>query len=443
MKAAARLVASPGGSLTGRIEVPGDKSISHRVLLLGGVAEGQTRVEGLLEAADTMATLRAMQALGVEVEREEGGRVRLYGQGLLGLRRPAKPLDLGNSGTAMRLLAGLLAGQDFDSELIGDASLSRRPMRRIAEPLVAMGAQVELSGAGTAPLKIKGQRRLNGLNYSLPVASAQVKSCLLLAGLYAQGQTCIREPAPTRDHTERLLGGFGYALHQEPQLTCLRGGGRLRGGQVWVPGDLSSAAFFLVGASIAEGSDLTVANVGVNPTRTGVLRILQLMGADLSVERERRVGGEPVADIRIRYSALRGVKIPVQEVPLAIDEFPALFIAAACASGETVLTGASELRLKESDRIDAMAEGLGRLGVGATPTADGMVIRGCDRFSGGSLSSHHDHRVAMAFAMAALRARQPVLIDDCENVDTSFPGFEHVAREAGLAIEALPATSDA
>jgi 3-phosphoshikimate 1-carboxyvinyltransferase len=438
-----RFLVSPGGALTGRIEVPGDKSISHRALLLGAIAEGQTQIEGLLEAADTMATLRAVQALGVSVERRGGGRVWLHGRGLLGLRRPPKRLDLGNSGTAMRLLAGLLAGQNFDSELTGDASLSRRPMRRIAEPLAAMGARLELSRAGTAPLKISGQRRLAGLDYTLPVASAQVKSCLLLAGLYAQGETCIREPAPTRDHTERLLRGFGYPLCQEAKVACLQGGGMLTGTQVRVPGDLSSAAFFLVGGTIAEGSDLTVVNVGVNPTRTGIIRILQMMGAQLSVEGERQVGGEPIADIRVRHSSLHGVEIPVQEVSLAIDEFPALFVAAACASGETVLTGAAELRLKESDRIAVMAEGLRCLGVSAEPTADGMVIRGRDQFSGGSLSSHHDHRVAMAFAMAGLRARQPVLIDECQYVETSFPGFEHVAREAGLTIEALPSGSDA
>ncbi|CAK0739332.1 3-phosphoshikimate 1-carboxyvinyltransferase [Gammaproteobacteria bacterium] len=422
-----------GGPLLGRLRVPGDKSISHRSIMLGALADGVTEVSGFLEGEDSLATLRAFQAMGVPIVGPSEGRLTIQGVGLHGLRSPSAPLDLGNAGTSMRLMAGLLAGQTFDTVLVGDASLSRRPMRRVIEPLTRMGATIEATAAGTAPLRIHGGRCLEGIDYPLPVASAQIKSALLLAGLYAAGATTITEPAPCRDHTERMLAGFGYALERQGNRVELTGGGLLRATNVEIPADLSSAAFFLVGATITPGSDLVLEHVGVNPTRTGVLHILNAMGANIQISNERVVGGEPVADLRVRYAPLRGISILPEWVPLAIDEFPALFIAAACAEGETILTGAEELRVKESDRIQAMADGLHILGVDATPTPDGMVIRG-GSFGGGEIDSHGDHRIAMAFSMAALRAQGTLRILDCANVDTSFPDFVGLASRAGLAI---------
>ena len=428
---------APGGGLSGRLRVPGDKSISHRAIMLGAIADGTTRVEGFLEGEDSLATLHGFRRMGVRIEGPQGGRVVVHGVGLRGLRAPDGALDLGNSGTSMRLMAGLLAGQDFAVTLIGDASLSRRPMRRVTEPLAAMGADIGTTAQGTAPLVIRPARALRGIDYAMPVASAQVKSSLLLAGLYAEGETCVREPAPTRDHTERMLAGFGYPVRREGARVCLSGGGRLHGGEVDVPADISSAAFFLVGAAIAPGSDLTLDHVGVNPTRTGVLEILRLMGARIDVLDERTVGGEPVANLRVRASTLRGAVIPPELVPLAIDEFPAVFVAAAAAEGDTVVSGAEELRVKESDRIQVMADGLRALGVDARPTPDGMVIRG-GRIGAGRIDSRGDHRIAMAFAMAGLRAAGEVVIDDCANVQTSFPGFVELAARAGLRIRAEP-----
>ncbi len=430
----------PGGRLAGRLRVPGDKSVSHRAVMLGAIAEGVTEVTGFLEGADCLATMGAFRAMGVPIEGPEGGRLVVRGVGLHGLEAPAAPLDLGNSGTSMRLLAGLLAGQPFDSVLTGDASLSRRPMRRVTEPLKRMGAHIETTPEGTAPLRIHGNPRLRGIDYRTPVASAQVKSAILLAGLYAAGRTCVTEPAPTRDHTERMLAGFGWPVAREPERlrVCLEGGHRLRATAVDVPADLSSAAFFLVGASIAPGSDVELEHVGLNPTRTGVIEILRRMGADLEVTPEGEAGGEPVGRIRVRAARLRGIAIPSELVPLAIDEFPAVFVAAACAEGRTVLTGAAELRVKESDRIQVMAAGLRALGVRAEPRHDGILIEGVGpdgRLGGGTVASHGDHRIAMAFAMAALRAEGPVVIRDCANVATSFPGFDALAREAGLALE--------
>jgi len=424
-----------GGSLNGCIRVPGDKSISHRSIMLGAIAEGITRISGFLEGEDSLATLRAFQAMGVNIEGPDKGRVVVHGVGLNGLRAPAQPLDLGNSGTSMRLLSGLLSGQAFDSELVGDSSLMSRPMRRVTGPLAQMGAEIDTTDAGTAPLKIKGGRRLRAIDYHMPVASAQVKSCLLLAGLYAHGRTCVHEPAPTRDHTERMLNGMGYPVDCGERAACLDGGGRLAAAAIDVPADISSAAFFLVGASIAPGSDLQLQHVGINPTRTGVLEILKLMGADIVLSNPRVVGGEPVADVRVRAAPLHGIDIPLEQVPLAIDEFPALFVAAACAQGRTVLTGAEELRVKESDRIQVMADGLQALGVDAEPTADGMIIQG-GAIAGGTVDSHGDHRIAMSFAMAALRASGSIRIEDCANVNTSFPGFVTLAGGVGLGITA-------
>ncbi|MBA1148301.1 3-phosphoshikimate 1-carboxyvinyltransferase [Ectothiorhodospiraceae bacterium WFHF3C12] len=423
----------PGGRLDGELRVPGDKSISHRSVMLGAIAEGETRVDGFLQGADALATLHAFREMGVRVDGPHDGCLRIQGAGLHGLAAPAGALDLGNSGTSMRLLCGLLAGQRFDTVLAGDASLSRRPMRRVTEPLAEMGAVIETTPAGTAPLRVRGGRPLHGIDYDMPVASAQVKSCLLLAGLYADGVTRVTEPATTRDHTERMLDGFGCEVRREGATASVAGGQRLRGHAIDVPADISSAAFFLVGASIVPGSEIVLRHVGVNPTRTGVIDILQRMGADIAVGQVKDSGGEPVADIRVRAAQLHGIDIPAELVPLAIDEFPALFVAAAAARGRTVLTGAGELRVKESDRIAVMAEGLGRLGIAAEPTPDGMVIEG-GRFNGGEVMAHGDHRIAMAFAMAGMVAGGPVRIRDCANVDTSFPGFQGLAAAHGLRI---------
>lgn len=427
-------IAQPGGALCGRLRVPGDKSISHRAIMLGSLAEGVTTITGFLEGEDCLATLKAFRTMGVRIDGPGQGKVIVRGVGLHGLSAPDRPLDMGNSGTSMRLMSGILAGQAFDTVLTGDASLIRRPMRRVTEPLMRMGARIETTETGCAPLRIRGGQRLAGIDYSLPVASAQVKSCLLLAGLYAEGLTRVTEPAPTRDHTERMLEGFGYSLQREgDRQIAVKGGGWLQGTAIDVPADISSAAFFLVGASIAPGSDLLLEHVGVNPTRTGVIDILRLMGANIEVLNLRWAGGEPVADLRVRYAPLHGVRIPAAVVPLAIDEFPALFIAAACAEGATVLTGAEELRVKESDRIQVMADGLMALGIVAGPTSDGILIQG-GTLSGGVVASHGDHRIAMSFAIAALRAGSPITIHDCANVNTSFPGFAVLARNAGLTL---------
>ncbi len=425
----------PGGRVSGVLRVPGDKSISHRSIMLGAIADGVTEISGFLEGEDALSTLNAFRAMGVKIDGPDDGRVRVHGVGMHGLKAPSAPLDMGNSGTSMRLLSGLLAGQRFDVTLIGDVSLSRRPMERVAGPLRLMGAVVETQEGGRPPLTIRGQGGLKGIHYDLPMASAQVKSCLLLAGLYAGGETSVTEPAPTRDHTERMLRGFGYAVEQRgPATVAVRGGGRLTATPIEVPADISSATFFMVAAAIAPGSDVTLTHVGINPTRIGVINILRLMGSDLTLSNQREVGGEPVADIRIRYAPLRGIDIPEEQVPLAIDEFPALFIAAACAEGTTVLRGAEELRVKESDRIQVMADGLKTLGVSAEPTADGIVIKG-GPMGGGTINSHHDHRIAMSFSVAALRASAPIRIEDCDNVATSFPNFVELAQQAGISLE--------
>jgi len=403
--------------------------------MLGSLAEGVTRVSGLLEGEDVLSTLGAFRAMGVKREGPDHGKLVVHGVGLRGLRKPDRPLDMGNSGTAMRLMAGILSGQAFDSELVGDESLSKRPMKRVAEPLARMGALIETAEGGRPPLRIRGGRALRGIDYAMPMASAQVKSSLLLAGLYADGVTSVTEPAPTRDHTERMLRGFGYSVETSGSRISLRGGGHLRACDIDVPTDISSATFFMVGASIAPESDLLIEHVGINPTRIGVLNILQLMGGDLELLNAREVGGEAVADIRVRHARLRGIRIPESQVPLAIDEFPALFVAAACAEGETVLTGAHELRVKESDRIAVMAQGLSHLGVAVQETRDGIVIQG-GSVGGGEVDSHGDHRIAMSFAMAALRASAPVTVNDCRNVATSFPGFPDLAARAGLSIAA-------
>ncbi len=428
-----RFHVQPGGALKGAIRVAGDKSISHRSIMMGSLAEGTTHVSGFLEGEDALATLNAFKAMGVEIEGPDNGKVVVHGVGMQGLQQPQASLDVGNSGTSMRLMSGLLAGQAFSTTLIGDESLTKRPMKRVTDPLALMGAKIETTETGTSPLNISPVAALKGIDYDMPMASAQVKSCLLLAGLYAEGETWVTEPAPTRDHTERMLQGFGYEVMQDGPRRGVKGGGKLTACDIDVPADISSAAFFLVGASIAEGSDLTLQHVGMNPTRDGVINILRLMGADIEVCNERVIGGEPVADLRVRSAKLKGIQIPEDQVPLAIDEFPALFVAAACAEGETILTGAEELRVKESDRIQVMADGLIALGVDAKPTPDGIVIQG-GSIGGGSVDSHGDHRIAMSFAMAALRATGDISIDDCANVNTSFPGFVELAASVGLKV---------
>lgn len=426
--------ASAGQSLSGAIRVAGDKSISHRSIMLGALAEGVTEVEGFLEGEDSLATLQAFRDMGVVIEGPNNGRVKIHGVGVNGLQAPPGPIYLGNSGTGMRLFAGLLSGQRFDTELTGDESLTKRPMERVAKPLREMGAVIDTAEGGRPPMKIKGGQALKGMHYDMPMASAQVKSCLLLAGMYAEGETSVTEPAPTRDHTERMLNGFGYKVEREGAVAKLSGGGAMKAGKIDVPADISSAAFFMVAASITPGSDLTLEHVGLNPTRVGVVNILRAMGGDISISNEKTVGGEPVGDIRIKSAALKGIHIPEDQVPLAIDEFPVLFIAAVCAEGETVLSGAEELRVKESDRIQVMADGLAQLGVRTDVKPDGIVIQGAT-MQGGTVHSHGDHRIAMAFSVAALRAQGEIVINDCANVATSFPNFVELANRVGMTVK--------
>ncbi len=429
-------------TLKGEARVPGDKSISHRSIMLGSLAEGMTEVTGFLQGEDSLNTLRCFRAMGVEISEPVDGRVTIHGVGLHGLAAPKAPLYVGNSGTSMRLMAGILAGQRFDSVLQGDASLSKRPMKRVVDPLLQMGARIESGAEGRSPLKIHGGQALRAIDYHMPMASAQVKSCVLLAGLYAQGPTCVTEPAPTRDHTERMLEGFGVAVGRTDSRVCLDqldpADRRLRAAPLEVPADISSAAFFLVAASILPGSNILLTHVGLNPTRTGVIDILLAMGADIRIENRRTVGGEPVADLRVKNADLTGIEIDEALVPLAIDEFPVIFVAAACAHGRTVLTGAEELRVKESDRIAVMADGLSRLGIDATPTEDGMVIEGRGEpkpFGSATINAQGDHRIAMAFAVAGLKARGEVTVHDCQFVETSFPGFAELFNRLGGCLE--------
>jgi len=428
-----KFIAKPATTLSGQLKIPGDKSISHRSIMLGSLSEGVTKVSGFLEGEDALSTLKAFQAMGVKIEREDDN-VTIHGVGIHGLKKPEKPLDLGNSGTSIRLMSGILAAQAFDSELVGDESLSKRPMGRVINPLKDMGAVIQ-SNDGKPPLKITGGQALKGIHYDLPVASAQVKSCVLLAGLYADGDTCVTEPAPTRDHTERMLKGLGYDVRVNDNQMCLTGGGKLSATAIQVPSDISSAAFFMVAACIAPKSDITLMGVNINPTRTGVIDILKLMGANLTLSNGREIGGELLADIRIKSSELKGIQIPKALVPLAIDEFPAVFIAASCAQGETILTDAKELRVKESDRIQVMADGLDILGVKNEVLDDGIKIQGGEFKEPTSIiESHHDHRISMSFAVASLRCAYPIEINGVDNVMTSFPNFVDLANSAGMDI---------
>ncbi|NID14033.1 3-phosphoshikimate 1-carboxyvinyltransferase [Luteibacter yeojuensis] len=419
-----------GGPLRGGIVVPGDKSVSHRALMFGAIAEGVTHIRGFLEGEDTRATAAILGQLGVRFETPSAGERVVHGVGLHGLRGSVEVLDCGNAGTGMRLLAGLLAGQAFDSTLVGDESLSRRPMRRVTDPLASMGASIDTTD-GKPPLRIHGGAALHGVTYHPPVASAQIKSALLLAGLYAEGFTEVVEPHPTRDYTESMLKAFGWPIDYSPGRARLEGGHVLRAVDVDVPADFSSAAFFVVAACIVPGSDVRLKAVGLNPRRTGLLAALRLMGADIVVENERRSGGEPIGDLVVRYAPLHGVELPLEVVPDMIDEFPALFVAAAVADGTTTIRGAAELRVKESDRIASMASGLKACGVSIEELPDGAIIRG-GPIGGGHIDSHGDHRIAMSFAIAGLVASAPIAIGDCANVATSFPGFMELANGAGF-----------
>ena len=421
----------PGGIPAGTLRVPGDKSISHRAVMLASLAQGPSEIRGFLTGEDCLCTMNAFRAMGVQIEQLAPSHLRVQGVGLHGLQPPSAALDLGNSGTSMRLMAGLMAAQAFPTTLIGDASLSRRPMRRIVDPLRQMGAQIVTTERGTAPLQITPVKQLQAIEYRSQVASAQVKSGILLAGLYADGRTQVHEPGASRDHTERMLQTFGVELECRGGYASVAGGQTLRANDVAVPADISSAAFFLVAAAIVPGSELVLSDVGINPTRIGVIEILRRMGASIELLDPRTFGGEPVADLRVRGGELRGIAVDPQLVAAAIDEFPAIFVAAACARGETVVSGAEELRVKESDRIQAMCDGLRRLGVSAIALPDGARICG-GRMGGGVVDSLGDHRVAMSFAVAALRAEQPLTILDCANVNTSFPGFAALARTAGI-----------
>jgi 3-phosphoshikimate 1-carboxyvinyltransferase len=425
----------PAGPLRGSVGMPGDKSVSHRALMFAALADGTSHIRGFLEGEDTRATAAVLQQLGVRIDTPANGERRVHGVGLHGLRASAQPLDCGNAGTGMRLLAGLLAGQSFDSTLVGDASLSKRPMRRVTDPLAAMGARIDTRD-GLPPLLIHGGQRLHGIRYELPVASAQVKSALLLAGLYAEGETEVIEPHPTRDYTERMLAAFGWPIAFEPGRARLSGGHALRATDVDVPADFSSAAFFLVAAGIVPGSELRLPAVGLNPRRTGLLEALRLMGADIRIENEKTSGGEPVGDLVVRHAPLHGVELPEALVPDMIDEFPALFVAAAVARGDTVIRGAAELRVKESDRLATMATGLRALGVTVDETPDGATIHG-GTLAGGTVESLTDHRIAMSFAVAGLVAQGPVRINDCRHVATSFPGFMALANGCGFALDAV------
>ncbi len=425
-------LASSGQPITGRIRVPGDKSVSHRAVMFGALAEGVTHITGFLEGEDTRATAAILSRLGVRMEALGDGERQVHGVGLRGLHAAEGPLDCGNAGTGMRLLAGLLAGQSFASTLVGDASLSKRPMRRVIDPLTLMGAVID-SDSGLPPLRINMSNGLQGIDYKCPVASAQVKSALLLAGLYAVGPTTVREPHPTRDYTERMLSAFGADIDFSPGLATLRPGQTLRAARVDVPADFSSAAFFLVAACVVPGSHLMLERVGVNPRRTGLLDALRLMGADIRVHPAGEQGGEPVADLEVFARPLKGAVIPEALVPDMIDEFPALFAAAALAEGQTVISGAAELRVKESDRIAVMGAGLRALGAQIDERPDGAVITG-GGLHGGSAHSHGDHRIAMALAVAAQRASGPVRIDDVANVATSFPGFDALAAGVGFGL---------
>lgn len=430
------LVARPSGPLTGKVTVPGDKSISHRSLMLGALAIGETRVSGLLESEDVLATAAAMRAFGAGVERDAAGMWRIHGLGTGGLLEPEAPIDFGNAGTGARLTMGIAGAHAFSTTFVGDASLSRRPMGRVLEPLREMGAEVIARSGDRLPLSIRGADPMAPISWRVPVPSAQVKSAILLAGLNIEGITTVIEPVATRDHTERMLKGFGADITVQPGeagATIIRLAGRpeLQPQELTVPADPSSAAFLLVAGLLVEGSDLTVANVLLNPARTGLLTTLREMGADLAVENERLSGGEPIGDIRVRASRLRGVTVPPERAPSMIDEYPVLAVAAAFAEGRTVMQGLEELRVKESDRLAAVARGLEANGVGCREAEASLVVDGGRVRGGGRVATHLDHRIAMSFLVMGLAAERPVTVDDAATIATSFPSFVELLSRLG------------
>jgi len=423
------LVIEKINQLKGNISVPGDKSISHRSLILGSIAQGETRIYNFLNSLDCLQTLECMQSLGAEIELGEDNFIKIKGKGLYGLQEPKDMLEVGNSGTTIRLLAGLLSGQNFYSVLNGDNSIRKRPMKRVVQPLRLMGADIWGREDGQlAPLSIKGSL-LNPLQYTLPVASAQVKSALLLAGLYATGETIIKEPLPTRDHTERMLSLMEADIMISHQEIIIIGGKYLKGTDLFIPGDISSAAYFIAAASILKDSKIVISQVGVNPTRTGIIKILKKMGAKINILNYQIKSNEPQADLEIEYSELKGIEIMPEEVPFLIDELPLIALVATQAQGKTIVSGAKELRVKETDRLKAIVSELKKMGANIKEKEDGFIVVGPSKLQGAACESYHDHRIAMSLAIAALLAEGKTVIKNSECIDISFPGFENTLRK--------------
>jgi len=423
------LVLEKASKLKGNIFVPGDKSISHRSLILGSIAQGETQISNFLNSLDCLKTLECMQALGVEIELGKNNSVRLKGKGLYGLQEPKDILDVGNSGTTIRLLTGLLSGQDFYSVLCGDASIRKRPMKRVVEPLRLMGADIWGRKDGQfVPLSVRGNK-LNPLQYILPVASAQVKTALLLAGLYTKGETIIKEPLPARDHTERMLEIMQANIKISPPEIKLRGGRELKSIDIFIPGDISSAAYFIAAASILKGSQITIKQVGVNPTRTGIIEMLNKMGAKIDTLNYRVKSNEPQADLMIEHSKLQGVEIKKENIPFLIDELPLIAVVATQAQGKTVVSGAKELRVKETDRIKVIVSELKKMGADIKEKEDGFIVEGPTKLKGTVCDSYNDHRIAMSLAVAALLAEGKTVIRNSECIDISFPGFEKILQK--------------
>ena len=423
----------PSNSIIGKVNIPGDKSISHRAIILAAIADGESRIKNFLQGEDTLATIRVFQKMGVNIK-NDGDIIIVKGVGLHGLRAENPTLDFGNSGTSVRLLSGLLSAQNFSSQLIGDESLMKRPMFRIINPLQKMNAKINCTELGTLPIKIEGGQKIEGIEYELPIFSAQLKSCLLLAGLYAEGTTKIIENMATRDHTERMLANFSHSVIKKGNQISIKKADRLIGCEIIVPGDFSSAAYFIVAAILPPNSNIILENVGVNPTRNAMIKIMKLMGADVELKNERLESGEPVATIYAKTSKLIGIDIPEELVPVAIDELPIILVAAACAKGKTKLSGAAELRVKESDRIQSMLDGFISLGIKVKALEDGMIIEG-GQYNGGVINSNDDHRIAMAFSVAGIIAKAPIIINSCKNVATSFPEFIDTAKHLGINID--------
>ena len=423
----------PSNSIIGKVNIPGDKSISHRAIILAAIADGESRIKNFLQGEDTLATIRVFQKMGVNIK-NDGDIIIVKGVGLHGLRAENPTLDFGNSGTSVRLLSGLLSAQNFSSQLIGDESLMKRPMSRIINPLQKMNAKINCTDLGTLPIKIEGGQKIEGIEYELPIFSAQLKSCLLLAGLYAEGTTKIIENTATRDHTERMLANFSHSVIKKGNQISIKKADRLIGCEIIVPGDFSSAAYFIVAAILTPNSNIILENVGVNPTRNAMIKIMKLMGADVELKNERLESGEPVATIYAKTSKLIGIDIPEELVPVAIDELPIILVAAACAKGKTKLSGAAELRVKESDRIQSMLDGFISLGIKVKALEDGMIIEG-GQYNGGVINSNDDHRIAMAFSIAGIIAKAPIIINSCKNVATSFPEFVDTAKHLGMNID--------